>query len=217
MLSPTEVSIPRAAALAVLGALLISGAGGADEPKSPPGFKPIRAAVSQHFAQIPLQQMEDVISRGQVQPLLSELARLGLEVPDAKAFLERCPADDSFLVVQLRTRHGREFMRHLAGSPGAYEKLERVAAMKRGRRTVAEMIRRGEKGAEVFIYLAEEPDGRKAGRLMARRGQSPDFNQPTRKIYTVAQLLAELQKLYRQAHHPAAQSPRPQAPVSERR
>jgi hypothetical protein len=201
-----EVSIKRAAAALLLaGGLLLSGTRGAEEEETSPEFQPIRAMVLQHFSRMPLYREGDLISQGQVQPLLGNLARLGLDLPDPKAFIERVPAEGSFLVRQLRTRQGREFMLHLAGSPAAYERLERLAAMKRGKKTVAELIHRGEKGAGVIVYFAEEPDGKKMGRLMARRGQSPNFNESTGKIYTVEQLLGELEKLYRKAQQPAPQ------------
>jgi hypothetical protein len=193
-----EVSIKRTVAVLLLaGGLLLSGARSAEKEEPLPGFQPIRAAVLEHFARLPLHREGDLISRGQVQPLLGHLARLGLELPDPKGFLERIPPEGSFLVSQLRSRQGREFMLHLSGSPAAYERLERLAAMKRGRKTVTELIRRGEKGAGVIVYFAEDPDGKKMGRLMARRGQSSNFNESTGKIYTVAQLLGELEELYR--------------------
>jgi len=205
MHSVAEVSFKRtAAALLVAGGLLLSGAGSAENEETSAGFQPIRAMVLGHFSRLPLYREGDLISQGQVGPLLGDLARLGLELPDPKGFLERVPAEGSFLVRQLRTRQGREFMLHLSGSPAAYERLERLAAMKRGKKTVAELIRRGKKGAGVIVYFAEEPDGKKMGRLMARRGQSPNFNESTGKIYTVAQLLGELKKLYRQAQQPAS-------------
>jgi len=204
-----EVSIKRTAAVLLLaGGLLLSGARGAEKEEPFPEFQPIRAMVLQHFSRMPLYREGDLISQGQVQPLLGGLARLGLELPDPKGFIERIPAEGSFLVQQLRTRPGREFMLHLSGSPAAYERLERLAAMKRGKKTVAELIRRGEKGAGVIVYFAEESDGKKMGRLMARRGQSPNFNESTGKIYTVDQLLGELEKLYRQTQQPAPASPR---------
>jgi len=216
MPSAAELSTARkAAALLLAGGLLLSGARGAEKQQTSPEFRPIRAMVLQHFSRLPLYREGDLISRGQVQPLLNGLARLGLELPDPKGFIERIPSEGSFLVRQLRTRQGREFMLHLAGSPAAYERLERLAAMKRGKKTVAELIRRGEKGAGVIVYFAEEPDGKKMGRLMARRGQSPNFNESTGKIYTVQQLLGELEKLYRKAQQPAADS-RSQAPAEER-
>lgn len=216
MLSAAELSIARqVAALLLAGGLLLSGAPGAEKEGTSPAFQPIRALVLRHFSRLPLYREGDLISRGQVQPLLDDLARLGLELPDPKGFIERIPAEGSFLVSQLRTRQGREFMLHLAGSPAAYERLERLAAMRRGRKTVAELIRRGEKGAGVIVYFAEDPDGKKMGRLMARREQSPNFNESTGKIYTVDQLLDELEKLYRQTQQPAADS-RSQAPAQER-
>jgi len=210
--------MPRLAAIAVLlaGAALTPAsaaaparAPGPDKRAGSPAFQPIRSFVLQYFSRLPDFRKGDLISQGQVRPLLEHLTGLGLAVPDPKDFLARVPAEDSFLVRQLRTRQGRKFMRHLSGVPGVYDRLERLAAMKRGRKTIVELIGRGKKGAAVIVYFADEQDGQKMGRLMARRGQSPDFNKSTGKIYTVDQLLDELENLYRQTEQAARKGKSP--------
>jgi hypothetical protein len=162
---------------------------------SSPDVDLVRTHVLRYFSGLPGYRPGDLISQSQVKPLLGQLTKLGLELPDPKALLARVPADGSFLARELRTRQGREFMRHLGGTPQAYDRMERVSQMKRGQQTVRELIARGRKGADVFDYFANQPDGKKAGKLMAQRGQSSNFNQQTGKIYTVDQLLAELKKL----------------------
>jgi len=153
---------------------------------------PVRAYVLQYFASLPGYRPGDLISQSQVKPLLGGLPELGVELADPEALVARVPADGSFLVRALRTRQGREFMRYAAGAPNIYDRMDKMSRMRRGQKTVRELISRGRKGADVFDYLANDPDGEKAGKLMARRGQSSDFNKQTKKIYTVEELIEAL-------------------------
>ncbi len=193
---PTRFPVLLAPAALLLAAFALPEYAQAARPNGPPDdFQPFRSHVLRYFAGLPNYQPGDLITQSQVKPLLAQLVNLGFPLTDPEALLARVSPDGSFLARELRTRQGRDFMRYLSGTPEAFARMERVARMKRGQQTVRDLVARGRKGADVFDYFAGTSDGKKAGKLMARRGQASGFNKQTEKLYTVDQLLAELNKM----------------------
>ncbi|HUT10697.1 MAG TPA: hypothetical protein VMY42_09385 [Thermoguttaceae bacterium] len=181
------------------------GAGSATQDKSVPPFDEIRLAVLEHFESMPDYRPGDIITRSEVERLFARLKRIGFVPADGVTILEKVPSESDFMVRQLRTPAGREFMQEISPHPGVYDRLERLAGLRRGKDTVAELIRRGPKGAEVIAYFATDPDGIKASKLMSTPTKGgKDYGKSTGRIYTVNALLEALQKSH------AALSSRPE-------
>jgi len=167
-------------------------------PRKPlPKWADVEKAVSHHFAAVPGYRTGDIISRGQVAPLFGRLDTLGFSVADRQEILEKVPPDGDFLVRQLRTPAGLKFMRRIAPHADAYDRLERISSLHRGKQTVKELIGRGVKGADVIGYFASDPDGKKANRMMSKSTKGGrNFDKPTGRIYTQRTLLDELRRQY---------------------
>jgi len=176
-------------------------------PRPRPTWESIETTVASYFSAIPGYRSGDIISRNQVQPLLVKLASLGWKVPAADQLLEKVPADQSWLVVHLRTPAGTKFMRQIARYPRGYDCTDRLASISGGQDTVAALIR-GPGGEKMIQYLTTTRYGKNMGRELSQVPGGADFTQPTGKIYTSADLLAELTQLYAEpAQAPAKSTP----------
>ena len=170
---------------------------GAAPPKKRPAWPAVEWAVKAHFAALPGYRPGDVVSRSQVEPLFARLDKIGFVVAEREGILEKVPPDSDFLVRQLRTNAGQKFMRRISRHPGAFDRLERISQLHRGKQTVRELIGRGSKGADVIAYLASDPDGKKANRMMSKPSKGGrDFAKPTGRIYTAEMLLQKLREQY---------------------
>jgi len=169
--------------------------GSPPQDKSVPPFDEVRSAVLEHFESMGDYRPGDIITRDEVERLFARLKRIGFVPADEETILEKVPPQSDFIVRQLRSPAGRTFMREISPHPGVYDRIERLAGLRRGKDTVAELIRRGPKGAEVITYFATDPDGIKAGKLMSTPTKGgKDYGKPTGRIYTVEALLKALQK-----------------------
>jgi len=178
-----------------------AGAGKTAKDRPVPPFGEIKSAVLEYFASLPDYRPGDIITRSEVEPLFARLKKVGFVPADRRSILEKVPADSDFVVRQLRTTAGRKFMRRISPHPGVYDRLERLAGLRRGKETVAELIRRGPKGADVIVYFAADPDGIKAGKLMSKPTKGGrDYGKPTGRIYTVKMLLEALRRSHAAAN-----------------
>ncbi len=162
-------------------------------------FAEVKKTVLKHFAGMRGYEPGDLLTQGEVAPVFQLLAHQGWTVTDAKEILESVPTESDFIVQQLRTPEGLKFMREISGTPHAYDRLERMTHLPRGKQTVATLIGRGPKGADVITYFADTKDGAKMGRQLSKSRGAADFNKPTGRIYTADMLLKRLQKSYKQA------------------
>jgi len=164
-------------------------------PKPQPTWEKIETTVTEYFAAIPGYRSSDIISRNQVQSLLTRLAKLGWNVPDSEKLLAKIPADNSWLVVNLRTPAGTKFMRQIARLPGGYDCTDRLANISGGRKTVAALIR-GPGGAQMIEYLTTSRFGKNMAQELTLVPGGADFKKPTGMLYTSADLLTELAQQY---------------------
>lgn len=188
---------------------------GAEKGKPLPSFDRVSKAVQQYFAAQPEYQPGDIISRSQAQAMLDQLAKMGFVVTDRKGLLAKVPADEEFLVTQLRTNSGRKFMRQIAACPNGYDRVERLIRLDRGQQIVQDLIR-GAGGAELIKYLTTTPGGMATGKMLGSAPNGEDFNEPTGRIYTAPMLLQQLKKSYPATEKKPAGKPEPRAAEKKR-
>jgi len=160
-------------------------AGSEDEPPSP------EKVVLQHFAKLRGYRPGDIISAGDVKPVLKMLENTGFGAADRKEILADVPGDGDLLVKSLRTKAGRRFMREVAKYPGAYDRLDRLVRMPQGKATLQALIG-GPDGYKMVEYLTTTRGGANLGKQLSNTPKGGKFNSPTGRIYTVEMLLARL-------------------------
>lgn len=160
-----------------------------------PPFETIHGVVQRSFAATPSWKPGELVTKGQVDPVLADVFTLGWKSLDRKALLTRVLADDSFLSKELRTRKGAEFMHKIAALPGSYDKLDRLSRLPSGRKTVHALIN-GAGGDELIEYLTTSTGGEELGKLLENGPKGKDFNKSTGLIYTMEDLVLQLKAEY---------------------
>ena len=122
-----------------------------------------------------------------------KLRQIGLPLPDAKQILEKVPAKDEFLAVQLHTPNGWKFMREISGYKGAYDRLDRLSRLPYGKQTIRDLIR-GPDGYKMIEYMTTTPGGKELGNQISNAPQGEAFNGKTGRIYTAKTLLLRLEQ-----------------------
>lgn len=190
------------ALVGALWALAVTGwtgvAQAATEDKPLPSLTEVQQLVVRHFAAMPDYRPGDIIARSQVEALFPQLERLGWKVSGRKGVLGKIPADGDYLIRKLQTPQGRKFMRHIAGYPNAYDRLDRLSWLPQGKQTVHDLIHKTG-GDEMIEYLTTTSGGAELGKMLSKSPKGADFNRPTGKIYTAEMLLAHLKKAYAEA------------------
>ena len=164
-------------------------------PPAKVSWQKIEATVTNYFAAMPGYQSGDIISRNQVEPLLKNLATLGWKVRDQQRLLAKVPADGSWLVTNLRTPKGVQFMRQIAAYPGGYDCVDRMTAIGDGRNTVSALIQ-GPGGQQLIQYLTTSRTGKNMAKELTLVPGGANFDKPTGMLYTASDLLGELARLY---------------------
>lgn len=163
---------------------------------APSDFAVVKAAVEKYFASIEGYQNGDLIRQSQVEQALAAVHEVGWDVPGSDAILKRALADGSFLVRELSTPAGRTFMRRVARHTGTYSRLERLSTIAGGEQLVRNLVHQKD-GDKLVQYLATTPGGHNMGRMAAKTKHGVDLNKSTGRIYTAADLVAELEKVHR--------------------
>jgi hypothetical protein len=174
-------------------------ASAADKPKPLPSFEQIQELVLRHFALLPDYRPGNILAQSDVEPLFPQLQRLGWTLPNRKDVLRKIPADDSFLIRQLRTPRGLDFMRQIGSCPGAYDRLDRLSRLPQGRQTVHDLIYTLPRGYEMIQYMTTTLGGNELGKMLSKAPNGTDFNKPTGLIYTAEMLLDRLEADYAEA------------------
>lgn len=149
----------------------------------------------------------DLLSVVEVKLATSALAALGWK---SAAFVEleklALPEQDT-LVQMLRENEGKKFMRQVSEMNLIYDRLDRLARLDYGQRTIRDLIR-GPDGYKLLDYYTTTS---KRGNVLTEvlpkdeTGAFPDgkdFDQPTGRIYTREQLLKSLKVMYDRATAP---------------
>jgi hypothetical protein len=171
-------------------------AGSSATSKSTLPFSEVERIVWRYFKNRPDFQPTDLITREDVAPLLAKLRQRGFPLSDAgqAQMLSKIPTKGEFLVSQLSTPSGREFMRCIADYPNGYDRLERLSRLPRGQQTVRDLIR-GPGGEKMIGYMATTSGGRELGKMLSDAPNGANFNASTGRIYTAPMLLDRLEQL----------------------
>jgi hypothetical protein len=161
-----------------------------------PSFDVVTAALVDYFASLKNYRAGDLLSQSQIAQALDRVEQTGWKVPNRDAIVQHALADNSFLVKELATPKGRQFMRHIGKDAGAYSRLDRLTTISHGRHLVHDLIQKNAGGYELIEYLATTAGGKNLGRMMAGAQQGVDLNKPTGRIYTADDLMAALQITY---------------------
>jgi hypothetical protein len=180
--------------LILIGGMAVGAVGSLAADRLPiPKLTVVQQAVLQYFQAQTDYQSGDWITQESVRPVLKQLQKIGLPLPDAGDILDDTPTKDEFLSEQLATPAGRKFMRRIARFPNAFDRLDRLSGLSNGRRLVRNLIR-DPGGDKMIEYMTTVPGGRQLGRMLSNTSQGADFNAATGRVYTVDLLLKRLEQ-----------------------
>jgi hypothetical protein len=147
--------------------------------------------VDSYFATLPDYRAGDLISRSQIEGAIRTIEAAGGAIQGADELVHCGLADDSFLVRELASPAGKKFMRKVGRNAAGYARLDRLSSIAGGQKIVRDLVR-GPGGDKLLDYLSTQ-GGSNLGRTLAGARGGVDLNKPTGRIYTAAQLTAELQ------------------------
>lgn len=164
-----------------------------------PEFREIKQAVADYFARQNDHQPGDIICQSQVRALLADLQRLGWKPADAEEILAKVPGDAEPLVRVLKTRDGKKLIRKTADYSLVYDRLDRTSQLPGGPALLQSLPKLPD-GAK-YLQTRPTPGFKNLAQLLPKQanGKSPrgvDFDKPTGRIYTVAQLMSALEQSY---------------------
>ncbi|NLX54275.1 MAG: hypothetical protein GXY58_04095 [Planctomycetaceae bacterium] len=185
-------------------ALLVVGLA-ADQPATAPppavgaSLSPqdVTRIVADYFSRQAGHQAGDIIAQSDVKAVLQELAAAGWRPPDRAQLLADTLPDDNTLVSTLRSRQGRRFMHRVNTYDSIYDRLDRVSRVSGGQRMINSIVRLPD-GEKYALPKRQTPHGvpdfldllpkNASGKVRSIK----DYDQPTGRIYTQADLLARL-------------------------
>jgi hypothetical protein len=142
-------------------------------------------------------QKNELITQQDVSGLFKKFEKLGWEISkqDRKKILDRLLSESDFLVGQLRTTHGKQFMRKISKLPGGYDRIDRLRKMPHGKKRIQEFIK-GPDGDKMIEYMITTKNGKNLGKQISSAKTGRNFNEPTGILYTEKDVLEHLQKIY---------------------
>jgi len=160
-----------------------------------PSFASVKKLVEKTLSGDRHYRSGDLLSQSQAAAVLAQLKSNGWEVTQSRELLARVPSDEEFLVRELRTPKGLVMMRQIAGMKDGFDRIDRLSRIPNGPQLIAQLIE-GPDGYKLIAYLTETRGGKELGQMLDRTPGDGNFNEPTGRIYTEKQLLAELQRLH---------------------
>ena len=159
--------------------------------------KDLNSVVKKYFANLEGYRSGDLITTGDVGPLLQLLKKKGWSVPQRSTLTSRLTKTGSFLDKTLSSKNGENFLGEVSKVPGGADRIERIAKLKNGKGTLNQLLKFPH-GSDLIKELATTKVGRNLGRYAAKREDGKDFNKPTGKIYTESELVKELVKRFKE-------------------
>jgi hypothetical protein len=167
-----------------------------------PDFSAVRAMLETHFQQERDYRAGDMISRGQVAPLIERLKKLGWTIAESQLILDKMLNDGDFLVRTLRTSPGKAFMRKVSGDKLIYDRLDRISREAGGQALIRDLVKLPDAERYASMHTARGvpdlldllPKDRSGKRRTIK-----DYDKPTGRIYTAATLVSELEGAYAKA------------------
>jgi len=157
---------------------------------------PIRRK-SRRYEQPEQLQDNDLVTQQDVSGLFKKIETLGWEInnQDRKKILDRLLPESDYLVRQLRSTQGRQFMKKISTLPGGYDRIDRLRKMPHGKYRIREFIK-GPDGDLMIEYMTTTKNGKNLGKLLSNAKTGRNFNEPTGMLYTQKDVLQHLQKIY---------------------
>lgn len=176
--------------------LMASDTAYAAEPRPKlPEYRQVEQAVRAHFKSLANYEPGDIITRSQVEPLFRQDKLMGWLGAERATLLGQLLTDEDFLVTELRSPAGRDFLPQIANYPDGLDRLDRLSRLGQGRKAVHNVITVRD-GYKLIETLATTRNGTALGNSLSKSAAGADFNKPTGRIYTVAMLLTRLKQLY---------------------
>jgi hypothetical protein len=149
----------------------------------------------------------DLISRGEVAAVCDALKQAGWDVPNRSELVKLSLDDGHFLVTELRTPDGVKFSRAIAGQSLPFDRLDRLSQQSGGEKLIHSLVTIPN-GAKL-MSSKPTPGFGDLNQLLPKQasGLTPkdkDFDKPTGKIYTEAQLVKALEKVWVETNVAAA-------------
>ncbi|MBS0211308.1 MAG: hypothetical protein JSS27_20370 [Planctomycetes bacterium] len=182
------------ASLAMVAGCVATTAWSAPKPATPAGKKPsLEDRTASYFAARKDMKPGELITRGDVDALVKQLAKEGYDVKPFEPLLSRLEPDGSLLARNLRSSAGKQLARQSAQYPMGYERLDHLARLPDGAGILQKLVD-GPDGYKLVEYLAVEPGGKEMGRMLSQTPSGKNFNAATNKIYTADQLVKQLKE-----------------------
>ena len=166
------------------------------EKQKRPSFKAVKQTVEKTFHKFPEYKPGRLIVRSEVKKAFAAVKELGWNIPDQGVLLERVVPDGAWLATTLYSRRGLRFMDEISGLPQGYDRVDRLSRIPRGKQTIRDLLK-NPGGYKLIEYMTTTPYGKNMGKMLSRDPGGANFNRPTGRIYTVSQLLDELEQLYK--------------------
>lgn len=179
--------------LAIALAVYMTGLAVAAPRKHAQDDRVVAKTVETYFASQPGYQNGDLITRTQIEQVITKLASAKVKVSNPTSVTDLGLASDSFLVREFSTPEGKKFMRKIAQQSGAYPHLDRLSTIPQGQKFIRDLVRLKD-GDKMVEYLVSTKGGRNMSGMMAEPRGGVDLNKPTGRIYTEDDLLAVLKK-----------------------
>jgi hypothetical protein len=151
----------------------------------------VAKVVDEFFATQPGYQKGDLVTRSHIEKVIAKLVSDGIKISDPASVVKLGLPEDSFLVRELSTPNGKNFMRKIARQSGAYSHLDRLSTIPRGQSIVSDLVRQKD-GDKMIEYLATTKGGKNTSGMMANARGGVDLKKPTGRIYTADDLVAAL-------------------------
>ncbi|MDG2381168.1 MAG: hypothetical protein P8N76_05800 [Pirellulaceae bacterium] len=183
----------------VTGSLIIGSLSAAEKasPSQRPHPEEVRAFVVNFFSTLSDYQPGDLITKPQVDKLLTAMLKDAWIVTDKdrQQLMNRILGNDAFLAKELNaTKRGRSFLKKIKSYPGGIDRLDKIAQMPRGKRDVHAMIYKIPNGDDWIKGMTTTAYGKRMGNSISR-WQGDDFNKKTGKLYTVGMLAPEMVRM----------------------
>ena len=169
-----------------------------------PEFSKVEEVVKRHFDAMADYETGDLISAADVKPLFKQLRMMGWRIRDRAQIESLLPNESSYVTRQLRTTRGVKFMRKISGDPDGYERLYQLASLPNGSRLVHDLIH-GKGGHEMIDYMTTSKGGKNMTKMLAKTPGGKEFRKPTKRIFTVDQLIERLQESHTAAKEALAE------------
>jgi len=156
-----------------------------------PDFSAFAGSVEKYFTRQRSYRPGDIISKSDAKGVFRMLSQQGWEVADRDDIMDLVLDDGNYMVVKLRTKPGRVFMKDLSRTPEAYDRLDRFLRLPNSRKFFNGLLK-GPDGYKMFEYMVTAKGGIVLGQQLSRTKEGREFNKPTGRIYTVKELIQRL-------------------------